>query len=71
MGTSRRRTPPAPVSARPPKGARTANRGMQKTRKGAPGFMRLADFFAVACEGPFVQAWAVSSRKALEIWVEL
>ena len=33
MGTSRRRTPPAPVSAGPPKGARTAHRGTLKIRK--------------------------------------
>jgi hypothetical protein len=38
MGTSRPRTPPAPVSAGPPKGARTACRGKQKTSKSPFGF---------------------------------
>jgi len=38
MGTSRRRTPPAPVSAGPPKGARTAYRGRLEIRKGRPDF---------------------------------
>ena len=40
MGTSRRRTPPAPVSTEPPKGARTAYRGKQKISKSAFGFKR-------------------------------
>src|ERR1700682_5338237 len=56
MGTSRRRTPPAPVSAEPPKGARTAYRGMPKTRKSDPGFKRPANFFAVTWEGRLVLA---------------
>ena len=59
MGTSRRRTPPAPVSAEPPKGARTAFRGMQKTRKSAPGFKRPANFFRsnwTACSGVSAKA---------------
>jgi hypothetical protein len=38
MGTSRRRTPPAPVYAEPPKGARTAYRGTQKTSESLFGF---------------------------------
>ena len=44
MGTSRRRTPPAPVSTGPPKGARTARRGSQKTHKDLFGFKRIRDF---------------------------
>jgi len=40
MGTSRRRTPPAPVSAGPPKGARTACRGTQEIRKRRSNFKR-------------------------------
>src|SRR4051812_23312093 len=38
MGTSRRRTPPAPVSAGPPKGARTAHRGRLEIRKSRSNF---------------------------------
>jgi hypothetical protein len=40
LGTSRRRTPPAPVSAGPPKGARTACRGAQTIIKPIFGFKR-------------------------------
>src|SRR5712672_2902404 len=36
MGTSGRRTPPAPVSAGPPKGARTAFAACQKLEKALP-----------------------------------
>src|SRR3954462_6831310 len=40
MDTSRPRTPPAPVSAGPPKAARTAYRGTQETRKRQSNFKR-------------------------------
>ena len=45
MGTSRHRTPPAPVSAGPPKGARTADGGTLKIRKSRPNFKRDASNF--------------------------
>jgi hypothetical protein len=45
MGTSGRRTPPAPVSAGPRKGARTAYRGTQKTSKSLFGFMQETENF--------------------------
>lgn len=58
MGTSRRRTPPAPVSAEPPEGARTAYRGTQKTSKSLFGFKKetknypaLAHVFRLVNEG--------------------
>jgi hypothetical protein len=40
MDTSRPRTPPAAVSAGPPKGAGSACRGKQKTSKSPFGFRR-------------------------------
>src|SRR5437588_8463675 len=48
MGTSRRRTPPAPVSAGPPKGARTAYRGTLEIRKSGSDFKR-------GCGPPFLK----------------
>src|ERR1700716_4201640 len=44
MGTSRRRTPPAPVSAGPPKGARAACCDSQKISKSGFGFKRVCIF---------------------------
>jgi hypothetical protein len=46
MGTSGRRTPPAPVSAEPPKGARTAFAACQKLEKVIPVSRGLRIFFA-------------------------
>jgi hypothetical protein len=50
MDTSRRRTPPAPVSPGP-EGVRTACRGSQKTSKSPFGFSRKLDLFASARAG--------------------
>jgi hypothetical protein len=48
MDTSRPRTPPAPVSAGPPKGARSACRGKQKTSKSPFGFRWEIENFSAA-----------------------
>ena len=51
MGTSRHRTPPAPVSAGPPKGARTADGGTLKIRKSQWNFKRDAGIFRMEGTG--------------------
>jgi hypothetical protein len=51
MDTSRHRTPPAPVSTGPPKGARTADGGTLKIRKSQSNFKRHTSIFRMAGTG--------------------